>query len=136
MTGRGPIGVSDGHISAELPDGRLEIPLDRARKLLLCSMADPLSHGEEIFYILVLDESFLLVGPFVTGGEAAIETAIETADIPVERRLIGHVPYCYREKGLFGLRAFPIPGLGYGPLADLRRFDLMTPSGETIETIE
>jgi len=88
-------------------------------------MADPLAHGEETFHFLLSPERFVLIGPFVSGGLAAMAAVREACpDIPCEDRYVGRVPYRYREPGWFGLRLFPVPGLRTGPLQDLDLFEL------------
>ena len=122
------IAYADGHVTVTGKTASRRVSRSHVERVYRCRMEDELRHGDELFHILLLEQEFLLVGPFVKGGLGAVEALLKDRPrIPVEDRLVRTVPYRYRERGMWGLRAFPIPGLRFGSLPDLERFHLIHP---------
>lgn len=124
----GHIDYKNGCLSIASPKLARSLATSEVKRIYACHMEDELHHGDETFHLILLDDEFLVVGPFVDGGLGAIEALIGACpQIPVERRLVRKVPYRFREPGLLGLRLFPVPGLRFGPASDLERFHLVIP---------
>lgn len=119
------VGYFDGHLSIANLRQTHSVSSSEVKRILVCRMEDEIHHGDETFHIIEFEEKFLLIGPFVEGGQGAVEALIkDNPGVPVEQRLVRSVPYRYRESAFLGLRLFPVPGLCFGPISDLRRFDL------------
>lgn len=113
-------GVSPGRAPTRL------VPVAAIQQIYRCAMEDDVHHGPECFHILILDDEFILIGPFVAGALGAINALIHArTTIPVTRHRVRTVPYRFRDPGLLGLRLFPVPGLRAGPRSDLDRFHIV-----------
>lgn len=119
------MGYRDGRLTITGPALNRSVAAAAIGEIYLCTMADEIHHGGEDFHILIFDEMFLLIGPFVAGALGAIEALTHAhPDIPVTRYRMGTVPYGFRERGFLGLRWFPVPALRSGSRDDLKRFHL------------
>ena len=123
---RGTLSYRNGQLTLSGPTLNQTVAAATIGEICRCTMEDEVHHGDECFHILILDDTFLLIGPFVAGALGAIE-ALTTAnpDIPVTRQRVRTVPFGFREPGFLGLRLFPVPGLRTGSRADLKRFHLV-----------
>ena len=123
MACAGSVVYKDDHLNISDATETKSLGVNEIAQIYHCLMEDEIHHGEESFHILVVDERFVLIGPFVAGALGAIEALIRAhPEIPVTRRLVRTVPYHYREAGFLGLRLFPVPGLKDRPISDLARF--------------
>ncbi|MDR3056257.1 MAG: hypothetical protein LBU53_12795 [Zoogloeaceae bacterium] len=83
-----------------------------------CQYDDPLQ--DEEFFILFVSEQFWLIGPFVKHALGAIYALRDKhPEIPWRKMVVHRMPWKLREPGCFGLRLFPIAGLGVFPMSDL-----------------
>ena len=125
MTEVGTVGYRDGWLTIAGPALNRSVAAAAIGEIYLCTMADEVHHGDEDFHILILDDTILLIGPFVAGALGAIEALTRAhPGIPVTRYRMGTVPYGFRERGFLGLRWFPVPGVRSGSRDDLKRFRL------------
>lgn len=116
---------SNGHLHVDDHSLSRSISSAEVDKICICSMEDEIHHGVELFHILIMATSFILIGPFVDGADGAIDEMTEgDARIGVERYTVRKIPYRFREPGFLGLRLFPVPGLYAGTIDDLKRFHL------------
>lgn len=117
----------NGAFLAAMPRPVRRLPGADVVRIVECRMADPISHGEEDFHILLTADAMLLVGPFVAGALGALEAfRRDFAAIPSERRLVRTIPWRFREAGFLGLRPFPVAGLVLAPRPDLAAFEFLT----------
>jgi len=95
------------------------------REVNLCTFADAVLHADEAFHVLRLRSEFWIVGPFVRGAPRALARLLgghrAPACVPVT---VLRVPWRMRDAGLFGLRLWPIAGLGRHPNAALRQLGM------------
>ncbi len=120
------VSFHNGHLDIDSLTLTRSLLQSEIKQIYICHMQDEIHHGDESFHILHLGDEFLLVGPFVGGGIGAIDALILNCPcIPVTRCLAGSIPYRFRQKGLLGIRFFPIPGLFFGPISDLKYFHLI-----------
>ena len=85
-----------------------------------CQMADEVSHGDETFHIVHLAETFWLIGPFVSGAPWAVDDLTsQHPELKRRRVTVERIPWRMRDRGLFGLRLWPVARLGCFPKADL-----------------
>ncbi|QUL38970.1 hypothetical protein [Erythrobacter sp. JK5] len=114
------VAFADGMLELRGRRNRKAIPSEAVNTVWICALEDSLHQGEEEFHIVITDDEFILIGPFVEGADGAIAAMLEHSPaIPVEHRNIGRMPFRFRTSGLFGLRLFPIAGLKTGKLAEL-----------------
>lgn len=90
-----------------------------------CRMADPVHHGDETFHLLRLRDDFWLLGPMVDGALGAVDGLLKARPgITLTQAAIGRVPWKMRQPGTFGLRLWPIAGLGRFSNAELQRLHI------------
>ena len=88
-----------------------EIQVDEIRQIFICHMDDTLHHGEETFHIVLLDDYFWLIGPFVNAAIGAFDALrVAHPGLHTKNVRIGSMPWRLRKKGWLGLRPFPVAG--------------------------
>lgn len=116
----------NGDFLVVMPRSARRLPGADVTRILECRMADPISHGEEAFHVLLTEDAMLLVGPFVAGALGAIEGfRSDFAAIPTERRLVRTMPWRFREAGFLRLRPFPVADLVLAPRSDLAALEFL-----------
>lgn len=103
---------------------KIELPSEEIETVFECRMEDSIHHGDELFFILILPQEFIGIGPFVTGSAAIGILKTYQTTIKFQDALIRRIPYRYRKPSLMGLRLFPIIDICRGPLEDLQKFKL------------
>ena len=99
---------------------------DEIETVFECRMEDSIHHGEEPFFILISNQTFVGVGPFVVGSAAIDDIQSLHPGVKVKQALVGKVPFKHRKFFLPGLRLFPKIDICGGPREDLQEFELTT----------
>ena len=73
MACAGSVVYKDDHLNISDATETKSSGANEIAQIYHCLMEDEIHHGEESFHILVVDERFVLIGPFVAGALGAIE---------------------------------------------------------------
>jgi len=120
----GKLELENGRLKLNSKTRTFDLAVDEIETVFDCKMEDFIHHGDEPFFILALNQTFVGVGPFVAGSAAISDIQSLHPPVIVKQAVVRKIPFKYRKPSLLGLRLFPIIDICSGPLEDLEKFGL------------
>lgn len=120
----GKVLLKNGRLKIYDKTQTFDLAVNEIETVLECRMEDSIHHGEEPFFILILDQTFVGVGPFVAGSAAIDDIQSLHPGVKIKQAVVRKIPLKYRKPFLPGLRLFPTMDICGGPLEDLQKFEL------------